>query len=267
MSKTISILGCGWLGLPLAKSFVEKQFSVKGSTTSPEKAALLKVHQIAPYVIKLHENGIEGEVTDFLKSSILVIDIPPGLRSHAQENFVNKIAHLKTALETSDVAHVIFISSTSVFGDYQGTVDEASVAKSESESGRQLRACEQSLLESKKYKTTVIRFGGLVGPDRHPVVYLSGRKNLPNGNAHINFIHLVDCIGLIHHVVENNIYGIVHGVAPKHPQKAAYYQKQAAERHIPKPEFDKNTIDRDYKKVVSCVLNREPVYKFQHLFY
>jgi nucleoside-diphosphate-sugar epimerase len=267
LSKTVSILGCGWLGLPLAKSFVKKQFSVKGSTTSREKKSLLETHQIAPYVIKLHETGIEGSITEFLKSSYLVIDIPPGLRSNAQENFVGKIAHLKTALESAEVVHVIFISSTSVFGDYQGTVDEKSIPKPESESGRQLLVCEQNLLESKKFKTTVIRFGGLVGPDRHPVVYLSGRKNLPNGNAPINFIHLDDCIGLIHHVVENEIFGIVHGVAPEHPKKAVYYEKQASERHIPKPEFEEDTTDKNYKKVVSCILNQKPKYRFQHLFY
>jgi len=33
----ISILGCGWLGLPLAKAILENEFSVKGSTTSREK--------------------------------------------------------------------------------------------------------------------------------------------------------------------------------------------------------------------------------------
>lgn len=32
--KTISILGCGWLGLPLAKKLVENQWIVNGSTTS-----------------------------------------------------------------------------------------------------------------------------------------------------------------------------------------------------------------------------------------
>ena len=37
----ISILGCGWLGLPLAKAIVENGFSVKGSTTSSEKIATL----------------------------------------------------------------------------------------------------------------------------------------------------------------------------------------------------------------------------------
>jgi UDP-N-acetyl-D-mannosaminuronate dehydrogenase len=31
--KQISILGCGWLGLPLAKALLQKGFSVHGSKT------------------------------------------------------------------------------------------------------------------------------------------------------------------------------------------------------------------------------------------
>jgi 3-hydroxyisobutyrate dehydrogenase-like beta-hydroxyacid dehydrogenase len=38
----ISILGCGWLGLPLAKAIVENGFSVKGSTTSTDKLTALE---------------------------------------------------------------------------------------------------------------------------------------------------------------------------------------------------------------------------------
>jgi 3-hydroxyisobutyrate dehydrogenase-like beta-hydroxyacid dehydrogenase len=33
-NKSISILGCGWLGVPLAKHLIQKGFSVKGSVTS-----------------------------------------------------------------------------------------------------------------------------------------------------------------------------------------------------------------------------------------
>ncbi len=32
-----SILGCGWLGKPLAVSLLDEGFNVKGSTTSEEK--------------------------------------------------------------------------------------------------------------------------------------------------------------------------------------------------------------------------------------
>jgi len=47
----ISILGCGWLGLPLAEHFRDAGYSVKGSTTSDDKIELLKGKQIAPFLI------------------------------------------------------------------------------------------------------------------------------------------------------------------------------------------------------------------------
>lgn len=49
----ISILGCGWLGFPLAKALLLKGFSVKGSTTSSEKLATLEKAGITPFLITL----------------------------------------------------------------------------------------------------------------------------------------------------------------------------------------------------------------------
>jgi len=37
----IGIIGCGWLGLALAKKFVEKGYSVHGSTTTKSKIEVL----------------------------------------------------------------------------------------------------------------------------------------------------------------------------------------------------------------------------------
>ena len=90
--KQISILGCGWLGLPLAKSLLEKRFSVKGSTTSFEKISALESNGIQPFQIELSETEIKGEIDSFLANSeILIIDIPPKLRGVSSENFVKKI--------------------------------------------------------------------------------------------------------------------------------------------------------------------------------
>ena len=38
----IGIIGCGWLGLPLAKEFVSNNYKVKGSTTTKEKLEILE---------------------------------------------------------------------------------------------------------------------------------------------------------------------------------------------------------------------------------
>jgi 3-hydroxyisobutyrate dehydrogenase-like beta-hydroxyacid dehydrogenase len=60
--KQISILGCGWLGSPLAKSLLEKGFSVNGSTTSLEKITVLEKAGISAFQINLFEDKIEGNI-------------------------------------------------------------------------------------------------------------------------------------------------------------------------------------------------------------
>jgi len=42
LNKQIAVLGCGWLGFPLAISLIEKGYLVKGSTTSESKLSDLK---------------------------------------------------------------------------------------------------------------------------------------------------------------------------------------------------------------------------------
>ena len=77
----ISILGCGWLGFPLAKSLQKKGFIINGSTTTEEKISSLKNEGIHPFKINLFENKIDGDFNLFIENSeILIVDIPPKLR-------------------------------------------------------------------------------------------------------------------------------------------------------------------------------------------
>jgi UDP-N-acetyl-D-mannosaminuronate dehydrogenase len=93
--KQISILGCGWLGMPLAKSLLEKEFSVNGSTTTLEKISALESNGIQAFQIELSETEIKGKIDSFLENSeILIVTIPPKLRSISSENFIKKIQNL-----------------------------------------------------------------------------------------------------------------------------------------------------------------------------
>ncbi|PSQ80339.1 MAG: NAD(P)-dependent oxidoreductase, partial [Bacteroidetes bacterium QS_1_63_11] len=38
----VSVLGCGWMGRPLANALVDCDVSVRGSTTTPEKVETLR---------------------------------------------------------------------------------------------------------------------------------------------------------------------------------------------------------------------------------
>ncbi|WP_222982992.1 NAD-dependent epimerase/dehydratase family protein [Flagellimonas meishanensis] len=252
MSDRIGILGCGWLGFPLATTLLENAYEVHGSTTSKGKISVLREAGIIPYQLILSEEKIDGNISKFLGHiDILIIDIPPGLRGKNSENFVGKIKLLIHEIEKSQVRRIIFVSSTSVYGDEQGEVSEASVPEPTSESGKQLLECEHLLMNAEEFQATIIRFGGLIGPDRHPVTMLSGRENVFNGNAPVNLIHRDDCILLITTIIKNNYWGeIFNGVYPSHPSKREYYTSEAKKRGIPLPKYPQNTAPLSGKIVV-----------------
>ncbi|WP_304200606.1 SDR family oxidoreductase [Flavobacterium alvei] len=235
----ISILGCGWLGLPLAKALLENEFSVKGSTTSVEKIPVLENLGIQPFQIELSETKIQGEVDSFLENSkILIIDVPPKLRGSDKENFVSKIKNVIPFIEKSTVGNVLFISSTSVYGEENLVVTEETELNPDTESGKQLVQTEQLLQSNTNFKTSILRFGGLIGEDRHPIKFLAGRKNIENPNAPINLIHQDDCIGIILEIIESNSWNeTFNAVTPFHPSRKEYYTQKAIDSNLALPEF------------------------------
>jgi nucleoside-diphosphate-sugar epimerase len=265
MMEQISILGCGWLGLPLAVSLQRNGYKIKGSTTSVEKMDNLRQAGIVPFLIQLEAENTFGDVNEFLEGSrILIINVPPGMRSDSSELFSTKMEKFIPFISQSNIKNVLFVSSTSVFSDEQGVVDENTTPIPDSFSGTDLLKTEGLLKSSHGFNTTTLRFGGLIGEDRHPVNTLSGRTNLKGGNAPVNLIHRNDCVGLIESILENNFWGkTIHGVFPSHPIKKTYYTQQALSKNLPFPQFEESD-QTTHKKVLSCVVGNELAFDFQH---
>lgn len=239
--KTISILGCGWMGLPLALHLQERGYQIKGSTTSIKKLPYLNECGISSFFLKLTENRIEGNMNEFLsKSEILIINIPPRLRNNISgKGYVEKIIQLLPFIYQNCIKNVLFISSTSVYGNGHPMIDEDTLPHPLSESGKQLLITEELLRKNLSNKLTILRFGGLVGSDRHPVTSVSGKTGLKNPDAPINLIHLNDCIGIITSIIEKNVWGeVFNAVAPVHPSRKIYYTEKAKIRNLPLPFFD-----------------------------
>lgn len=255
----ISILGCGWLGFPLAKAMIAKGFSVNGSTTSTDKIAVLKESGINPFLININLNeanlpvgkSTSLKIESFLnESSILIIDIPPKLRGDNADSFVDKIAYLIPFIEKSTIEKVLFISSTSVYGENNVWVTEETKPNADSESGKQLVITESLLLNNTNFKTTILRFGGLIGEDRNPIKFLAGKENIENPRAPINFIHLEDCIGIIIRIIESNSWNQTYNaVAPFHPSREEYYTQKARELNLHLPKF--NHEKESTRKIIS----------------
>ena len=262
----ISILGCGWLGFPLAEKLIKNDFSVNGSTTSFDKLSVLENVGIRSFQILISEDKIDGDMNLFLEDSdVLIIDFPPKLRGDNSENYVSKIKNLIPFIENSSVKKVLFVSSTSVYSDdnLMSEFDEKSKPQPDSESGKQLLEVENLLQNNSNFKTTIVRFGGLFGEDRHPIKFLAGRKNLENPDGPINLIHQKDCIGIIETIIKTDNWNeVFNAVAPFHPSRKDYYSQKATDLNLALPEFDesKSSIGKIIKSSkIDLLLN----YKFK----
>lgn len=274
--KTISILGCGWLGLPLAKSLLLKGYEVKGSTTSKSKLEVFKNVGILPFQIQLEAHQIIGTVEEFLnETNVLLIAIPPGLRkinSTSEEmSFVNKVKTLIPFIEKSGIQKVLFVSSTSVFGDRFPIVEitEETIPNPDTESGKQLAIAETLLQSNPYFKTTIIRFGGLIGEDRNPMYQLQ-HKIIPNPDAPINLIHQTDCIGVIETILDkglrqaqsDNWNEVYHASGINSITRRAYYTTKAKELEIRNPIFEEVVVSKG-KHILSKKIEKELNYTFK----
>ncbi|WP_194851782.1 sugar nucleotide-binding protein [Nonlabens antarcticus] len=256
MSKTIGIMGCGWLGKPLAVSLIEKGAKVKGTTTRIEKLDDLRDAGIDPYMVDLQETFIDGGIDDFLEGlGIIVINIPPGLRANPESDYAGRIQLLVKNCNAHDsIKQLIYISTTAVFEETADipNYNESSPANATDKKGKKLIAGEQ-MLNHAMASTTVIRPGGLIGGDRHPVKYLAGKKNIANPDAPINLTDREYLIDVIEKVIHGDIQQpLLHAISEKHETRRSYYDQKAAEFNLEAPEFDERK--NMGKRIVSEIL-------------
>ncbi len=257
--KTISILGCGWLGLPFGKFLINKSYRVKGSTTSEAKLSLIENLKIVPYQLVLSAKGVYDE--SFFDSDLLFVNIPPGRKD--PEALLNYPAKIKSILPyVSKSCKLIFASSTGVYSNNNNIVDEKSETAPSRKSAQAVLAAEQIIKESTK-DFIILRFGGLVGGDRKAGAFLAGRKNVSNGNVRINMVHLDDCIQVLYEVINskqsNEVFNVV---ADAHPSRREFYSIRAKLEGMEVPQFNEEI--GTYKIVSNAKLKTALGYKFIH---
>lgn len=266
MSKTIAIAGLGWLGQPFANRLATLGYTVKGSVTSIKKTALLQKNGFDAYPVEISEEGVKGEIKALLNNAdYLVIMIPPGLRRNTGADYVLKMTFLLEEIKKSSVEKVILVSSTSVYDDSQGNVTERDDPKPETNSGKQLRQVEELFINTEGLKTTIVRFGGLIGGSRQPAKYLAGRKDLADGNAPVNLINRQDCINILVEIIKKEAFGhIFNAVNPLRPKKSDYYIQKAKELSLEPPTFAEADPNEIFKRVDSENLKRVLDYTFKY---
>jgi nucleoside-diphosphate-sugar epimerase len=247
VKNNISILGCGWLGFPLALTLTKKGCSIKGSITSEIKVEKLKSNGVQPFIIDLSNR--ENEFEKFLNSEVLIIAIP----SKSIADFKNLISHI----EKSKIKTILFISSTSVYPNSNSIVTENSLIKK-----NPLSEIELLFKTNTNFKSTILRFGGLIGYDRKPGNFFKNGKAINYPDAFVNLIHRDDCIQIIKEIIAKNIWDkTLNACADTHPKKRDFYAKEFKKEGRNNPTFNE-LASNEYKIINSDQLKSILNYNF-----
>lgn len=262
--ETISILGCGWLGLPLAEFLVNRGYRVKGSTTTLSKLDVMRSRGIEPFFLVI-DPGIRVEgLGDFFDCGVLVVNFPPERRDDIADYHPEQIRSLIGRLADTQVKKVLFVSSTSVYPNLDREVTEDETAPPAKKSGIALLRAEKLLRESTPFVTTILRFGGLIGYDRMPGRFLSGKRGVQGGDSPVNLIHRDDCVEIIYNIIVQNLWGVtLNACADGHPLRKDYYTAQALRLGLEPPRF-KESVGTGYKIVNSDRLKKLLGFSFKY---
>ncbi len=262
--KTVSILGCGWLGLPLARQLLKRGYTVKGSTTTPQKLETLKELRIEPFLIDCSPELNGKRVKFFFLSNTLFLDIPFRRDLPDPAFYREQIESVLSYVYTSPIQFIVFASSTAVYPESCVYAMEGEVFHPDNPRAKILHDIEQHLLGHDQFQTTIIRFGGLYGPQRKIGGFMAGKKGVSEGEKPVNLIHLDDAVHITARVITKDVRGeIFNAVSDKHPTRKRLYTRMAIKEGLEPPEFLEEPV-RTYKIVTNDKVKQRLGYVFQH---
>ncbi|NVK55015.1 MAG: NAD-dependent epimerase/dehydratase family protein [Alteromonadaceae bacterium] len=224
-SNTLVLCGCGWLGGYLASHFANSR-QVIGTTRSHDKAQQLRNQGIRPLHFTLSDSA--DTLSELSANATVVLNIPPGRRNTNLDEFTRHMCDLISALyRHQPPQQLIFISTTSVYGEQEGDVTTASGVAPVTASGEAHIAIEKHVRRSAPENGYILRLAGLVGPDRHPVKSLAGRT-LSGANQVVNLVHVDDVVATITALMaqrpQNKLWQLS---SSDHPMRGEYYPAMA----------------------------------------
>jgi nucleoside-diphosphate-sugar epimerase len=206
MTRTrVAVLGCGYVGLELARQLVDRGREVVGVRRSPDGLARVREAGAEPVGADVTDAGSLAAVPDV---DAVVFAASSGGRDAdaAREVYVDG---LRTAIDhfcsrPDPPERVVYTSSTGVYGDHGGDwVDEETPLDPGTDRAAVLAEAERTALErpSGDCEGTVARFAGLYGPDRYRLErYVEG----PVTDGYLNMVHRDDAAGAVRHLLDGD---------------------------------------------------------------
>lgn len=224
------IFGCGYVGKRAGQAWADAGDTVFGVTRKKSRFAELESIGIRPILGDVTNPASLADIP--LAETVLVaIGMDRSTYSDIRQVYVEGLSHILDSLP-SKTGHLIYISSTGVYGDFGGDwVDEQSKTEPQRDGGRACLAAEQLILGSQFSDCyTILRFAGIYGKLRIPMRSAIAEKDWSRLSAegHLNLIHVDDGVGVIRQVAKQKTLGQTFLVGDGNPTlRKDYYETVA----------------------------------------
>lgn len=199
-TSPLFLLGVGFVAEAVA--FAAKGRRLAGTTRNPLAADRLRSLGIEPFVLA---PGAETALRESLRDSDVVVSFPP-----------DGLTDERMASLTDSVRRIVYVSSTGVYGETRGRIDNTTPAAPNDDTGRRRLDAEQTW---RKAGATVVRAPGIYGPGRglHRSLQ-SGIYRLPgDGSGVISRIHVDDLAQVLLAALVADVAGRTFVVGDLHP--------------------------------------------------
>ena len=194
MSKSVLIVGCGYVGLATGQLFKQAGWHVTGVTRSGGATQGFPI---------LSCDITDREAVSQLPRAEVIVDCVSSSRGGADVYEQVYFHGAKNLLELLEPERLVFTGSTSVYAQTDhSTVDEQSPAEPDRETGRILRRTEELVLA---HGGSVARLAGIYGPGRSVLLrkFLEGSALIEgDGGRIINQIHRDDAARALEEIIK-----------------------------------------------------------------
>ncbi|HON08723.1 MAG TPA: NAD-dependent epimerase/dehydratase family protein, partial [Verrucomicrobiota bacterium] len=164
------IIGCGYIGLRLARVLIEKGNDVVGTRRSDEGLLVLEANKIKALQIDITEPEQLNSLKEDFDWVINCAAAPHSTVAHYTAVYYQGTANVLNWLRRHNVKKYVYTSSTAVYGQNDGSiVTEESPIFSNTDTGNILIATEELIMRTQRaysLPAIILRVAGIYGEER-----------------------------------------------------------------------------------------------------
>ena len=209
----IAIIGCGYVGMAIARRWSQEGHTVTATTTTPSR--LSELEEVAKRGVVIKGNDLDALLEILPGQEVVLLSMGDRSRTKFKETYLETAKTLVDILKQAPtVKQVIYTSSYSIYGNQQGNwADENSEVMPGNDNDKILYETEQALLAAitPLRRVCVFRLGGIYGPGRSLEKIFSPLAGITRpgaGGYFTNWIHLDDIVGALEFARAKELQGV-----------------------------------------------------------